>query len=83
MGEYLQIPGESDKPFSYLGIVTDFNGIDIEKSRDSIQIYCHNYIYRVMIYHQWNEEKSKVPAKTPSTIPPDSLKQLFSHSKPK
>ena len=51
MGEYLQLPGESDKPFSYLGIVTDFNGIDIEKSRDYIQMYCTNYIDRVMISH--------------------------------
>ena len=30
----LQLPGESDKPFFYLDLVTDFNGIDIEQSHD-------------------------------------------------
>ena len=32
-----------------------------------------------MIYHRWNEYKYKVPAKPPSPLPPNSLKQLFSN----
>ena len=36
-----------------------------------------------MRYHRWNGENSKVPSKPPFPIPPESLKQLFSHSGPK
>ena len=35
-----------------------------------------------MISHSWNEEKSKVPAKTTSYLPPDLLKKLFSNYGP-
>ena len=83
IGENLQLPGKSDKPFSYLGLIIHFNGIDIDKSRDYIQISCHNYINRVMRSQNWNENKSKLPDKPPSCFPPDSLKKLFSHSVPK
>ena len=83
IGVTLQLPIESDEPFAYLGHVTDFNGIDIEQSRDYIQIYYQNYMDRVMIYHRCNWEKSKVPDKSPSRIPPNSLKQLFIHYVPK
>ena len=38
IGDALQLPGESDKPFTHLGIVTDFNEIYIEQSCDYIQI---------------------------------------------
>ena len=82
MGRF-KLPSELDKPFAYLDLVTDFNGIDIEQSRDYIQIYFHNYIDRVMIYHRWNGYNYKVPYKPPSPIPPNSLKHLFSHSGPK
>ena len=47
----------------------DVNGIDIEKSRDYIQIYCTNYIEIVMIFHYWNEDKSKAPDETDSSLP--------------
>ena len=33
----LQITGKSDKPFAYIVIVTDINGIDIEQSREYIK----------------------------------------------
>ena len=82
MGRF-KLPSELDKPFAYLDLVTDFNGIDIEQSRDYIQSYCNNYIYRVMVSHRWNAYKSKVPAKPPSTLTPDSSNHLFSHSRPK
>ena len=79
IGGDIQFPGESNKPFTHLGIFTDFNGIDIEQSRDYIQISRYNHIYRVMISQCCNEWKLKVPAKTPSPLPSDSLKQLFSN----
>ena len=83
IGYALQLLGESDKPFSYFGLVTDLNGIDTEQYRDYIQISYHKYIDRVMRSHRFIEKKSVVPAKPPSLLPPDSLKKLFSHSGPK
>ena len=65
----LQLHSESDKHFSYFGIIVDVNGIYIEKSRDYIQIYCTNYIEIVMIFHYWNEDKSKAPDETDSSLP--------------
>ena len=79
-GGSLQLTGESDKPFSYLGLVEYFNGIDIEQSREYIQISCQNYIDRVIRSHHWNGQSSKFPDKPPSPLPPDSLKKLFGHS---
>ena len=61
----------------------DFNGIDIEQPRDYIQISCHRYMDIVMRYHLWNGDKSKVPDKPPSPLPPDSLKKLLSNYGPK
>ena len=43
-GGDLQLPGESDRPFAHLGLVTDFNGIYIEQYREYIKISCHRYI---------------------------------------
>ena len=34
----LEITGESDKPFAYIGIVADINGTDIEQSCEYIKI---------------------------------------------
>ena len=68
MGRF-KLPSELDKPFAYLDLVTDFNGIDIEQSCDYIQIYCTNYIEIVMISHYLNEEKSNIPDKTDSPLP--------------
>ena len=83
MGVVIQLPSESDKLFSYLGIVTYLNRIFIEHSCGYIQISGHNYIDRVVISHRCNGENSKVPAKPTSPLPPDLLKNLFSNSGPK
>ena len=70
----IKLHGEPYKPFTYLGIITDFNGTHIEQSRDYIQISCPNYIDRMMISHRWNEENSKVPDRPSYPLPHDSLK---------
>ena len=51
IGKALQLPKE-DKPLStYLGLVNDFNGIDVEQAQEYIQISCSNYIDRIMMSH--------------------------------
>jgi len=39
-----QLEKEQCDPFSYLGLVKDFNGVDIEQSSKYIQISCSEYI---------------------------------------
>ena len=70
----LQLHSESEKPFSYLGLIIHGNGIGIEQSRYYIQIYCTNYIEIVMISHYWNEEKSNIPDKKYFPLPIEQLK---------
>ena len=42
IGKRLKLPNESDIPFSYLGLIEDFNGIDIEQSKTHVRISCQN-----------------------------------------
>ena len=40
IGRSLRLEKEPVDPFSYLGLVKDFNGVDIEQSSEYIQISC-------------------------------------------
>ena len=44
IGKALQLPNESSPPFKYLGLQTDFNGIDVEQSSTHIGLSCSTYI---------------------------------------
>ena len=44
IGVELRLPGESTIPFKYLGMVGDFNGVDIGQFNDSIVVSCKKYI---------------------------------------
>ena len=68
---------ETEDPFTYLGLITDFNGIDVEQSKDYIQISCGNYIDRIYTSHGWNDDQSMKPASKPITpLPTDTLHSL-------
>ena len=56
IGTKLQFPSEKLKgvvPFEYLGLVTDYNGVDIRQTRDYIEMHCTNYIDRLLKSHSW------------------------------
>ena len=80
IGKQLRLPNENKDPFTYLGLVKDFNGIDVEQSKEYIQISCVNYIDHVITSHGWNNEKTMQPLSKPrSPLSTESLNQLPKH----
>ena len=77
IGSRLRLLNETEDPFTYLGLITDFNGIDVEQSKDYIQISCGNYIDRIYTSHKWNDDRSMKPASKPiAPLPTDTLLAL-------
>ena len=81
IGLKLQLKNETEPPFAYLGLTTDFNGVDIEQSKTHIIISCGNYIDRMVQAHKWEKLPNKVcdtTTKTPSPLPDKCLNVIFS-----
>ena len=51
IGRKLQMPDEDDPPFTWLGLVTDYNGVDVNQCKEYIELHCSNYIDRVVRSH--------------------------------
>jgi len=82
IGRRLQLPSESTPPFKYLGLLTDFNGIDIQQYDDSIVISCHKYIDRVLTTHKWATPSEPHTRKNDSPLPADAVTMLYQHVGP-
>ena len=82
IGKALQTEKEEEPPFAYLGLVTDFNGIDIKQTNEYIEISCKNYIDRVMRSHGWETEKQSI-ASNVSPMSKDALEHIFKSEGPK
>jgi hypothetical protein len=54
IGRSLQLPTETSPPFKYLGLQSEFKGVDIEQSSTYIAISCHSYISRLLKSHGWD-----------------------------
>jgi hypothetical protein len=82
IGSKLKLPNEPKDPFAYLGLINDFNGIDVAQSRDYIEISCSNYIDRIMTSHGWDTTSpNSLDANTTiSPLSTDVLHQLQSHT---
>ena len=82
IGLALQRPVEKDKnfiPFTKLGLVNDFNGIDIHQCKDYIEISSESYIDRLLKTHGWDtpNNKSKEPTRPLTPIPPTGIEAMF------
>jgi len=44
IGLKLQLEGEKEPPFKYLGLIDDFNGVSLNQYSDCIKINCSKYI---------------------------------------
>ena len=55
IGRKLQLPLEEEPPFEYFGLIKDFNGIDVNQTKEYIQINCSDYIDRVLTSHDWQD----------------------------
>ena len=51
IGAKLQLPGETDPPFTYLGLINDYNGVDIDQRKEYIEVNASSYIDRVITSH--------------------------------
>ena len=73
IGEKLRLPNETAPPFKFLGLVRDFNGVEVTQSRDHITLSCRNYINRVLRTHGWETpsrqelEEGALATDTPGT----------------
>ena len=78
IGVELQLPGETDPPFTYLGLITDYNGVGVNQRREYIEINATDYIDRVITSHGWNDGvKSLTPDKPLAPMPEDSVSKVF------
>jgi len=70
-------------PFSYLGLVSDFNGVDIEQSSEYIQISCFEYINPVLRTHKWDTPAQLKPSSKPiGPLPVNAVQQIYKESGP-
>ena len=82
IGKALQLPKESNPPFSYLGLLDDFNGVDVRQYSDRTVLSCTSYIERLLRSHNWSTPSSyedRDPNKPQSPLPTDAVSQMYSH----
>jgi hypothetical protein len=79
IGTKLQFATEPTPPFSYLGLVDDFNGIDVGQYSDSIVVSCGRYIDRVLRTHGWTTP-SEPSSKMPTPLPVDAVTTMYQHA---
>ena len=83
IGNELKLPTEDKVPFTKMGLISDFNGIDVEQSKDFIEISCANYIDRIMTTHGWETDRRMQPSDKPvSPLPTEVLSHLQNHTGP-
>ena len=57
MGKKIQFPSEVEQgiaPFEFLGIVKDYNGVDITQTPNYMEMLCKNYISRLLKSNGWD-----------------------------
>ena len=60
----IQFPSEIEQgivPFKFLGIVKDYNRVDITQTSDYLEMSCKNYIARLLKSHGWDRASKLVP----------------------
>ena len=69
IGTKMSFPTEKQKgivPFEFLGVVKDYNGVDIKQTSNYVGMSCENYIHRLARTHGWeiDDGKKKTRMKT-------------------
>ena len=62
IGKAMQVPKRDKLPFTYLGLIEDFNGVNIEQENNHMQISCENYIDQLCISHRWKTLPNNLPS---------------------
>jgi len=82
IGKALQLPSENAPPFKHLGLLQDFNGLDIAQCSDAIKLPCEKCIDRVLTTHGLSKPSAPVPSKPPAPLPVDAVMSLHAHQGP-
>lgn len=82
LGKCLKFPNESEVPFKYLGLLDDFNGIDIGQYANSTVLSCTKYIERVCKTHKWSTTSPTTRRRKAAPLPTDAINTIYSHSGP-
>ena len=77
IGQKSLLPNEDKPPpFAKMGLINDFNGIDVLQTDLYIKISCATYINQLFTTHGWKEDKRvKMLLKTIAPISTKTLKQ--------
>ena len=54
IGQRLTLPGEDKPPFAYMGLVDDYNGVQVKQSSTLVSISAAKYIDHVFKTHGWD-----------------------------
>ena len=74
----LRLEKEPCEPLSYLGLVSIFNGVDIEQSSEYIQILYSEYIDRVLRTHKWDTPAQMKPSyKVIGPLSADAVQRIY------
>ena len=76
IGKKLQLPSEEDVPFKYLGLLEDFNGLNVKQYRDCTVVSCEAYIDRVLKTHGWDTPISE-STKPTAPLPVDCINRIY------
>ena len=82
IGIKIQFPSEKEDgtiPFEFLGVVTDYNGVDIIQTPDYIEMSCKNYILRLLKSHGWDTPSTTAPPIEDIALPKDAIPPDSSH----
>jgi len=66
----------------YLGLIKDFNGLDVAQHSDAIKLSCEKCINRVLTTHGWLKPSPPVPSKPSAPLPVDAVTSLYAHEGP-
>ena len=79
IGSKIQFPSEEEIgiiPFESLGVVKDYNGVDIQQTPDYIEINCASYIARLLNTHRWGSSSQKEVSNENVAVPTAALKTM-------
>ncbi|KAG7350884.1 reverse transcriptase RNA-dependent DNA polymerase [Nitzschia inconspicua] len=78
IGKALQQPNEAQPPFTYLGLLSDYNGVDVHQMADYIELTSAAYIDRLLHSHGWDTPSPHESSDDRSApLPVDAVDRLY------
>ncbi|KAG7369542.1 reverse transcriptase RNA-dependent DNA polymerase [Nitzschia inconspicua] len=78
IGTALQQPNEAQPPFTYLGLLSDYNGVDVHQTADYIELTSAGYIDRLLRSHGWDTPSPHESSDDRSApLPVDAVDRLY------